>query len=180
MSNGRSRLLIIVLVCSLAINLLLVGGIIGRLAFRPPRPPMMDHLGWVIRNLDPATRQALRPGLIAHAKKVRPLRREIRAAQREFVNALLQPELDTQKLDAALGKLRSASDAYQQSMHDEMVVILKKMSYDERKRFVNFLRHRPDMHRRHRDGRNAGSPPEGVSPPQGEGKPAPNEPPPPP
>ena len=170
MSNGRRRLLIIVLVCSLAINLLLVGGIIGRLAFRPPGPPIMDHLGWVVRNLDPATRQSLRPGLIAHAKKVRPLRREIRAAQRQFLNVLLQRKLDTQKLDAALGELRTASDAYQQSMHDEMVVILKKMSYEERKRFVNFLRHRPDMHRRHRDRTNAGTPPRpanGMPPPPG-------------
>jgi len=149
MSNGKSRLFNIVLVCSMAINLLLVGGIIGRFAFGPPPPAMPNHLGWIVRTLDKNTRNALRPQLKAHARMVLPLRREIRASQREFEQVLSQPQLDEKKLDAALARLRSASDAYQESMHDEMVVILKKMTFEERQRFVSFLRRRPDEHHEH-------------------------------
>ena len=144
MSNGRSRLFNIILVCSLAINLLLVGGIIGRIVFGPPRPPMLNHLGWVVRTLDKNTRDELRPELEAHARKMMPLRRQMRSAQKEFESVLTQPTLDENRLDAALAQLRSASDTYQQSMHEEMVVILKKMTYEERKRFVYLLHHRPD------------------------------------
>lgn len=182
MSNGKNRLFNIILVCSLAINLLLVGGIIGRLAFRPHRPPMFDHLGWVVRDLDPTTRKALRPQLRAHARKVLPLRSEIRAAQKQFENVLLQPKLNARQLDAALGKLRQASDAYQQSMHEEMVVILKRMNLRERQRFVYFLRHRPDMrHGPRHMARGYGRPPQpgGDRPPAGGGEPHPggNQPP---
>lgn len=180
MSNGRSRLFNIILVCSLAINLLLVGGIIGRVAFGPPRPPMLDHLGWMVRNLDKRTRRALRPELETHARTVMPLRREMRAAQRQFESALTQPTLDEKQLDAALERLRAASDAYQQSMHEEMVVILRKMSPDERKRFVHFLRHRPDIHHneRHRAPDNEPGPQPGSAPvpPAPEPVPAPAEP----
>lgn len=163
MTNGRSRLFNIVLVSSLALNLLLVGVIIGRFAFGPPRPPYLDHLGWMLRTLDQKTRRELRPQLEAHARKVRPLRREIRAAQQQFENVLLQPRLNEQQLDAALVRLRAASDAYQHSMHQEMTVILKQMSYTERKRFVHFLRHRQDrhhrFHRRRGDNGRPGAPP---------------------
>lgn len=148
MSNGRSRLLNITLVCSLAINLLLVGGIIGRIAFGPPHHrPMPNHLGWMVRTLDKDTRKALRPDLEAHARQVAPLRREMRAARQDFENLLTQPQLDRQRLENALSRLRKASDAYQQSMHEEMVVILEKMTPEERHRFVRFLNRRPDMRR---------------------------------
>lgn len=148
MSNGKRRLMIITLVCSLAINLLLVGGIIGRLAFGPPPPPMPTHLGWLVRSLDKQTREQLRPELMAHARKVRPLRREMRSAQKEFESAMLSPTLDEKRLDASLTELRNASEAYQQSMHEEMVSILKKMNPEERKRVVQFLQRRGGgMHR---------------------------------
>ena len=147
MSNGRRRLLIISLVCSLAINLLLVGGIIGRLAFGPPPPPMPMHLGWLVRSLDKDTREKLRPELLEHARKVRPLRHEMRNAQEQFEAAMASPTLDEKRLDASLTQLRDASDAYQQSMHEEMVSILKRMNPEERKRVVEFLQHRGDrMH----------------------------------
>lgn len=184
MSNGRSRLFNIVLVCSLAINLLLVGGLIGRVVFGPPPPPMPNHLGWILRSLDSDTRQALRPQLEAHAHTVAPLRRQVRAAQREFENVLTEPQLDDNRLNAALDRLHTASSAYQASMNEEMTIILKKMTLDERKRFVHFLHHRPDEHRaRHEQQEQApGSPPADDAPGSGEpppGPPAADQPPPP-
>ena len=172
MSNGRRRLFNIILVCSLAINLLLLGGIIGRFAFGPPRPPRLDHLGWVVRNLDKSTRRELRPELVAHARKMMPLRRQIRAAQQQFEEVLLQPKLDPARLDAALARLRAASDTYQHSMHNEMVVILKKMNLQERQRFVYFLRHRPDIHHRPRHRENRG---ERYGGPSGDNDPPPQD-----
>jgi len=145
MSNGRRRLVNIVLVCSLAINLLLVGGIIGRVLLGPPPPPLPDNLGWIVRNMDQDTRRALRPELEEHIRKVRPLRREMRAAQREFEDALTSPELDEDRVAAALTRLRQISGSYQQSMHEEMISIFKKMDTADRKRVARFLRQRGEM-----------------------------------
>lgn len=147
MSNGRRRLVNIVLVCSLAINLLLVGGIIGRILHGRPPPPLPDNLGWIVRNLDRDTRQALRPALEKHAREVRPLRREMRAAQREFEDALTSPELDEDRVAGALTRLRDISESYQQSMHEEMIFILKNMDVADRQRVVRFLHQRGEMRR---------------------------------
>jgi uncharacterized membrane protein len=155
MSNGRRRLINIVLVCSLAINLLLVGGIIGRILLGPPPPPLPDNLGWIVRNMDQDTRRALRPELEAHIREVLPLRRQMRAAQREFESAVTSPELDEDRLAAALTRLRDISESYQQSMHEEMISIFKKMDAADRERVVRFLRQREEMRR----GRNRERPP---------------------
>ena len=144
MSNGKSRLFNVILVCSLAINLLFVGGLVGRILMHPgPMPgPMPDHFGWMIRQLDNNKREELGPEFEARARRVVPLRREIREAQREFEAALLEPEMDVARIDAALNHLRSSSEAFQQEMHEQMLAIIKRLNPEERARVVKFLRHR--------------------------------------
>lgn len=160
MSNGRRRLVNIVLVCSLAINLLLVGGLIGHWlrGGGPPRP-IPDHLGWIIRHLDDDTRRALRPKLQSHIREAWPLRREMRDAQREFQRALTAEEFDETRLEAALTRLRSASLAWQEAMHEEMIIILKNLAPEDRQRVVSFLERHDARRRRDRPG--DGPPPEG-------------------
>jgi uncharacterized membrane protein len=159
MSNGRSRLINIILVCSLATNLLLVGGIVGHLANRPPPRPLPDHLGWMFRNLDDARRHELRDEFEAHARKMRPLRREMRGAQRDFERAVLTDEFDPDSVREALARLRESSADFQAAMHGQMVNVLARLDENERKQLLQFLG------RRDRGPGRGGPPPGESSPP---------------
>ena len=140
MSNNVSRLTTIILVCSLAINLLLVGGLVGHLVSRGSMknmPPI--GLGWMLRGLDDRTKQSLRPEFEAHMTRSMPLRREMRAAQQAFETVLLSPDIDEAALDIALARLRKASDAFQQSSHEQMVRVIKQLDAEQRQQMVQFL-----------------------------------------
>jgi len=156
--SGRQRLLIILLVCSLAINLLLVGGIVGRMMAGPPPRPLPDHLGGIVRLLDEERRAELREGLVQHWRNARPIRQEMRAAQRDVAAAIGAREFDPDSARRALDNLRAASLEYQQASHAKLVNVLSRLTPEERERVVQFLnRQERDLHPR-RDGgpRNGG------------------------
>lgn len=176
MSKGRKRLLNVVLIISLAVNLLLLGGIVGRMTFgHPQHHKGSGHLGWMVRLLDAKTRQSLRPELTAHAREVLPLRRQMSSARHQFETVLLAPELDEKQLDAALAGLSAASATYQQAMHKEMAVIIKKMSLEERQRLAHFLHRLDARDRGRRDARGSRRAP---APPPAAGSTADHPPPP--
>ena len=172
MSTTRSRITMTVLVLSLALNLVLVGGMIGRFMMGPPHRSMPEHLGWMLRGLDADRRAELRPDIVAHARKVLPLRREMRDAQEAFEAVLLDPEMSEKQLEAALDRVRNAFEAYQAASHEEMVTVLKQLDADERKQVVSYLhRHRPgrDERREHGERRGPDMPPDdGPPPPDGD------------
>ncbi|XOV87114.1 MAG: periplasmic heavy metal sensor [Pseudomonadota bacterium] len=147
MSNSR-RLINIVLICSLAINLLLVGGLIGRLMAGPPARPLPDHLGWILRQLDEPAREKLRPDLKAHAARIVPLRREMRSAQRDFEAAVSGETVDADAAAEALARLRTSAMAYQESTHQKMVQILATLDSKQRNRVMRYLRDREREERR--------------------------------
>ena len=150
MSTTRSRVLMIALILSVLINLILIGGWVGRsmLASSHHRP-MPDHLGWILRGLDEQERTALRPELRAHAREVFPLRREIRTAQKAFDEMAMQETVDKAALEAALTRLREASLAYQVSSHEQLVNILERLEPEDRNRVITYLnRRRPDDRQR--------------------------------
>lgn len=146
MSNRR--IVTILLVCSLAINLLLVGGVVGHLMAGPPRggPGPMPHLGWIIRSLDEGRRESLRDDFREHVRASRPLRREVREAQQQFEATLGDPNMDPAELAEALDRIRDASLAYQEATHSEMARVLGLLEPEERARAAKFLtrRHRDD------------------------------------
>lgn len=150
MSTTRSRVLMIALIFSVIINLVLIGGWIGRTVLASSHHrPMPDHLGWILRGLDEEERAALRPQLQEHAKKAFPLRREIRTAQKAFDEMAMQERVDKEALEAALTRLRAASEAYQVSTHEQLVNILARLEQEDRKRVITFLnRRRPDDRQR--------------------------------
>lgn len=162
MSNGRSRLVTITLVCSLAINLLLVGAIIGRVISGPPPRPLPDHLGWIFRSLDEDKRRELRSEFEKHARAALPMRREIRNAQRAFEAAVASPDFSEDEVRAALAKLRDTSGTYQERAHEEMVRVLGRLTAEERQRVVEFLQRRDHERREFRrsgDGNRTGKEP---------------------
>ena len=144
----RSRIVTIVLVCSLALNLIFVGGLIGRAIFGGPPGHLPNNMGWMIRHLDDEQRKQLKPTLREHAKSLRPLRHEMRAA-RQRLNATIQEDpLDDAALDLALEELRSASSKFQIATHGNMSSLLKKMSPAARREALKFLNRR-ETGRRH-------------------------------
>ncbi len=149
--SGRQRLLTILLVCSLAVNLLLVGGIAGRMLFGGPPPrPMPEQIGWIARQLDDDRRQEVRQELMTHFRNTRPLRREVGSAQREFEAAVSAVEFDPQRAAQALERLRNSQQAWQASSHEQMVQLLARLTPEERTRVTRFL----SRHHSPRDGRN--------------------------
>ncbi len=139
MSNSR-RLINFLLICSLAINLLLVGGLIGRLMAGPPTRPLPDHLGWILRQLDEPAKESLRSDMRAHASRIMPLRREMRSAQRDFEAAVSGDKVDQDAALEALSRLRSSSLQYQESTHQKMVQILATLDNTQRTRVLRYLR----------------------------------------
>jgi len=141
--------LVISLIISLAINLLFIGALAGKLASRPHSGPMPRHLGWMLRDLDPSVRQQLRPQMQAHAEQVRPLRQALRQAQRKLRSVLATEPLDEDGLTAALSQLQKASSGLQLSMHQEMITLAKQLGPEQRTRIAHFLRS-PERGERHR------------------------------
>lgn len=152
--SGRQKLLIIILVCSLAVNLLLVGGIAGRLMAGPPGPPMPDHLGWVARLLDEDRRRELRPMFVDWVRETRPLRRDIHQSQLVLRDAIAAEPFDRDDVEAALSRLRENQLVWQAATHEELVAILAALRPEERERVIAFL-----SRERRRDERRTPTPP---------------------
>jgi uncharacterized membrane protein len=140
------------LVLSVALNLLFIGVVAGRFMYGTPRP-MSPHLGWVLRDLDEEARDKLRPIIEDQARTIRPLRHEMREAQKEFRNLLVEDSFDENALQESLSHLRRASEEYQSGMHHQMLMVLKDLEPEQRRRVARFLmRPRPEG-RNHRQGR---------------------------
>tara|TARA_Y100000031_G_scaffold152269_1_gene195078 strand:+ start:9897 stop:10409 length:513 start_codon:yes stop_codon:yes gene_type:complete len=163
MSNGRSRWIGILLACSLAVNLLLLGAFLGRFFGERPYPGAFPpHMGWVLRGLPEEERQHLRPVLRKHQRRAASLQRELADAQGEATKQLRSEELDEQDLQDALSRLRAASNASQQAMHDTLVEVMQQLEPQRRKEVMLFMRGdwRREMRRRGegRRGRRPGPP----------------------
>ncbi len=143
---NKARLVSIALVVSISINLLFIGAIIGRVMMHqgPGQP-----FGWAIRNLDPETRERLRPQLKQFAETSQPIRREMRIARADFNQLLAAEEIDQAALAHALEKLRNITLRYQSSRHEQMITLLKEFEPEQRQQVARFLM-RPPHDRRKR------------------------------
>ena len=152
---NKTRIISISLVFSVALNLLFVGALVGRFMHGAPGRPMSSHLGWVLRDLDEEARDKIRPVLENQAETIRPLRREMWQAQKEFRNLLVEESFDEGALEESLSHLRHASEQYQSGMHHQMLMVLKDLEPEQRRRVARFLmRPRPEGRGRdHRPGK---------------------------
>lgn len=138
--SRSQRILTILLVCSLAVNLLLIGGIVGRFAFdKRPTRPLPDHAGWIIRQLDEDRRQELRDELAPDFRSMRDLRRSLRKSQADFEAAITAGDFDRERTARALAELRQSQLAWQSASHDQMVELLSRLTPEERARAAAFL-----------------------------------------
>lgn len=151
MSNGRSRWMAILLACSLALNLLLLGAFLGRFLTERPYPRAFPpHMGWVLRGLPEEERQHLMPLLERHQQRAQSLQRELLDAQGEATRQLRSEQLIEEDLQDALVKLRAASNASQQAMHDTLAEVMQQLEPVQRKQVMRFMRGdwRGEMRRR--------------------------------
>jgi Spy/CpxP family protein refolding chaperone len=115
----------------------------------PPRP-MTSHLGGVLRDLDDEARDKIRPVLENQAETIRPLRREMWQAQKEFRKLLVEESFDEGALEESLSQLRHASEQYQSGMHHQMLLVLKDLEPEQRRRVARYLMRQRTEGREHR------------------------------
>ena len=148
----KNRVVIILLICSLALNLLFIGGLIGRSVFGGPPGHLPNHMGWMLRNLSDEKRKQLRPQLKERSGSLRTVRQEMRDARQRLSSAIMEEPLDEKALNLALKDLRSASNKFQIVTHENMSTILKEMKLEDREKALKFLSRR-EKHRGNFDDR---------------------------
>ena len=148
----KNRVVIILLICSLALNLLFIGGLIGRSLFGGPPGHLPNHMGWMLRNLSDEKRKELRPQLKERSGSLRTVRQEMRDARQRLSSAIMEEPLDEKALNLALKDLRSASNKFQVVTHENMSTILKEMKLEDREKALKFLSRR-EKHRGNFDDR---------------------------
>lgn len=141
MSNGRRRWIAILLACSLAVNLLLLGAFLGRFFRERPYPGTFPpHMGWILRGLPEEERQNIRPVLREHQRRAESLQRALISAQEEASKQLRSEELVEQDLQDALAALRAASNASQQAMHDALAEVMQRLEPGQREQVMRSMR----------------------------------------
>ena len=148
----KNRVVIILLICSLALNLLFIGGLIGRSVFGGPPGHLPNHMGWMLRNLSDEKRKQLRPQLKERSGSLRTVRQEMRDARQRLSSAIMEEPLDEKALNLALKDLRSASNKFQLVTHENMRTILREMKLEDREKALKFLSRR-EKHRGNFDDR---------------------------
>ena len=151
-----SRWTKIALLISLTINLLFIGVVLGRISTGAPLSrPFPAHLGWVLRIVDPETRQSLEPQLREHARNLRPMRRQLMESQQAVNELLLQDPLDHDVLASSMDELRKFSSESQREMHMSLIAIMGQLDLEQRKQAMKFLNRnwRDEMRGRRRDHR---------------------------
>ena len=155
----KVRWLLVALVASLALNLTLVGFLVGASGGPPPwRMVGFDAtagLGRLIRFL-PDERRTDVFGDTDMRREIRRSLRTMRRAQHKIAEAMAAEPFDRDRLAAALEDFRTQFGANQQRSHAAFVSIMENLTPGERRQFVESTRHMRDPHRhrnRHRDGR---------------------------
>ena len=140
----RNKLILTVLVASVAVNLVFIGGIGYRTSnmreFGPrPFPP---NVGWVVRDLSEERRMELEPLLEQSYSEIRPIRREMGQAQRRVNELMASDTFDAQALDQAFTALREANERYQSLSHQQTITLFNELSEEERQIAQEFVQRR--------------------------------------
>lgn len=149
MSLNRRNIIALVLLCSVALNLFFVGTLVARYMDRPERPSEPPSMRWLMRDLDPATRERLRPQTSTFGQHLRPLRADMFRAQREVNELLAADTVDQQAIAQAFEKLRAASLRYQELSHQQLAQVVTQLTVEQRTQALRFMleRRNPDGER---------------------------------
>ena len=140
------RWLLVVLFASLAVNLVIVGSVAGAV-WRHRGPPAWA--GLVIPNLlgyastfPPERRRQIWELTRDERSRIRPFRREVRAAREETIKALVAEPFDRQRFLAAQAKQAEAENRARVAVQDLYLKIADNLTADERQAFAHWRDHR--------------------------------------
>ena len=151
---NKTRWLTLLLLISLGINLLLAGTYAGWVMSKEKMLHIPPEFGWMMKEMkSEATREEIHPLLTTHIKQIRPIRREIGIAQRNFNKLLVEPKLDEEAMAESLRRLRDSSSQYQVEMHKMMLQILSSLTVEERNKISHYLKKHSKEKRRSGKGR---------------------------
>lgn len=134
------RTLVIVAFVSLAVNLFLIGGVVGAglmsLRPQPPRPEARSGPGMnaAAQALSPEQRQAWRMMLREQARSAGPDLREARNARREAWGRIGEEPMDTQAVLATLARSRAIEHQARTEMDRRMVAFAAELPPSDRER----------------------------------------------
>ncbi|NIY72383.1 periplasmic heavy metal sensor [Marivivens donghaensis] len=145
--KSRMRLgLRILLIASLALNMMIIGLVVGGIAKgKPPRSFSGGYgfsLGAVGAALDEDDRRALRDDLRGREDLRPPRREDLNAMRDAFTAAIISEPFDRSVLEALFTEQRDRQFEVMQAGQEAMLDRLDQMSADERKAFVERLNRR--------------------------------------
>jgi len=152
-----SRTTLIVLVISVTINLLVAGAIIGHLVKGGPVPRFPNHLGQVLEDISPEQEANMKQQFHKFRRDGRDLHQAMRQQQRQLSTVILQDPFNEEATRAGFEKLREKGNDVQAHMHDQMTLVMKNLSAEDRAKLIRRLlstrrgegrpRHQPQDHR---------------------------------
>lgn len=146
-----------VMIISLTLNLLFIGGISARFLNRTSIRPLPPNVGWLLRDMDTDTKEQLRPRLEQYEEETRPLRGSMFRAQRDLNNLMATEPLDQEAIRAAFSELRRTNLAYQEASHEQTLAILAALTPEQRQHALSFMRNRRNPMDRQGGERRSGS-----------------------
>lgn len=167
------------LVASLALNLLIIGGLAGLWMKGPPhgRPhwgasPTAFGLMRFTRDLPPERREAVRGHLKDARTSLRALRSELRDARRNAVEALRTPDYSTDKLAAAMAAVADVDNRMRAAGTEALMKGIAELTPEERAKLADAWTRRLEAgegrrHRHGKDGLEGDAAPEGPAGPPG-------------
>ena len=129
----------IALVASLALNLLILGGLAGAAFLRGPGEPAERALGPFARAFDDEHRDAFRSRLKDRSEPLRQNRYEARKAFKAILTTLRAETFDPSAFEEAVAHQVKQLTAFQYVGQESLVEQLATMTLDERREFADRL-----------------------------------------
>lgn len=141
---GKTKLIMLALVLSVAVNLFFIGGITYRASmYREfsgrPFPP---NVGWIVRDLSEERRAELASLLERSAAEIGPMRGEMFAAQRQVNQLMAATEFDSDAINQAFAQMRDVNLRYQALSHQQSIALLNQLTAQERQMALEFVNRR--------------------------------------
>lgn len=146
------RWLWIILIISLALNLLIMGAVGGAwVRYGKWAGPFGSWKGHhLMRGLPEVRREQVSAILEKHRQILRPMRKEVHSAWLDVAGALKERNVDEQKLRNAMAQAQSAEAAARQRLVPMILEVAEVLTLEERRKFVERFQHRRNRywHRR--------------------------------
>ena len=127
--------LVVVLISSVALNLLFLGVVIGRNLGAGPK----HHFEWIMQEVDEETRKKLHSSMHAHREATRPTIQALRKAQRQLHETIAADPYIEEDARRALEQVRRYSAVLQDTMHRQMLGTLSNLEQEERMKVFRAL-----------------------------------------